>query len=98
MSFNISEEPPKPRMPKSLLEFVDENAIDWFTNLVVHQYTCKYVLSFIKKVNLSSRNRIGAGGLERESPLQSFKYKFSITSIVLCHFPFRIKESKILSS
>eukprot|EP00088_Acartia_fossae_P049007 TRINITY_DN53708_c0_g1_i1.p1 TRINITY_DN53708_c0_g1~~TRINITY_DN53708_c0_g1_i1.p1 ORF type:complete len:133 (-),score=18.84 TRINITY_DN53708_c0_g1_i1:69-443(-) len=28
------KEPPKPRMPKSLLEFVDDNAIDWFTNLV----------------------------------------------------------------
>jgi len=28
------KEPPKPRMPKSLLEFVDENAIGWFTNLV----------------------------------------------------------------
>ncbi|XP_023339486.1 uncharacterized protein LOC111709806 [Eurytemora carolleeae] len=28
------KEPTKPRMPKSMLDYVDESAVDWFTNLV----------------------------------------------------------------
>lgn len=31
---NLSAEPPKPKFPKKYIQFVDEEAMDWLTNLV----------------------------------------------------------------
>ena len=30
----LSAEPPKPKFPKKYIQFVDEEAMDWLTNLV----------------------------------------------------------------
>ena len=30
----VTAEPPKPKFPKKYIEFVDEEAMDWLTNLV----------------------------------------------------------------
>ena len=30
----VSEGPVKPKFPKTMLEYVDEEALDWLTNLV----------------------------------------------------------------
>ena len=30
----VAAEPPKPKFPKKYIEFVDEEAMDWLTNLV----------------------------------------------------------------
>ena len=32
--FTIIAEPPKPSLPKVMLEYVDTEALDWLTNLV----------------------------------------------------------------
>ena len=34
ISLYLSAGPPKPRIPKIMLEYVDSDAMDWLTNLV----------------------------------------------------------------